>query len=327
MKRLLFGALGWAAGGALGWLVLRGINWGAAASAFDDLNWGIAVLAVAIATLANYLKSYRWKLLLPGEQVSTRRLFVVRTAGAGFSAVSPIRIVGESTQIALLHDRDGVPVPKILASMATSHLMDIIVTAVIMGLGLMTLPQLSGYWPLAFGVGAISIGSFVAGPRLVRLILRIPAVRRQGLVRETLFAIQETMSSRRLAASCFALTAAGWLLLGLAAWLVAQSMGIGLPVWTMTVVIVAIMRFAGMVPAPPGVVGVYEFIAVSALALFGVGQQAALGYALVIHALLYVPPILTAAAVALLERGTVAHMATALVPSVRRLGFGLPPAE
>jgi len=42
-----------------------------------------------------------------------------------------------------------------------------------------------------------------------------------------------------------------------------------------------------VVPSSPGYIGVFEYITVVALSLFGVDKESALGYALVLHALSY----------------------------------------
>ena len=54
------------------------------------------------------------------------------------------------------------------------------------------------------------------------------------------------------------------------------------------------MTFVALVPSLPASVGTFEFVVYYLLTAFGVGPVEALGYALVIHAILFVPPILMA---------------------------------
>ncbi|MEE9286133.1 MAG: lysylphosphatidylglycerol synthase transmembrane domain-containing protein [Dehalococcoidia bacterium] len=302
MKKVVFSALGWAAGGVFGWMVLRSVDWGEAVEGMRRVDWGAAFMAVAAVAFAHYLKAHRWKLLLPGEKISAGRLFLVRNVGAGLHTVSPLRGVSEIAQITLLTQRDGVRTPKVLASFLVGHLLDLVVSANIVAVGLFMLPPLAPYRPLVMGIAGGSALAFVLSPILARRISGTGLVQRRRLARETLEAIQAAHASKRGLAASLALTALGWMYIGLAAWLVSEAMGIGLPFWTIAVLIVTIVRFSGLIPAPLAIVGVYEAVAVSALGVFGVAPSLALSFALVTHAIIYLPPVLIAALVLVVER-------------------------
>ncbi|RUA21064.1 MAG: hypothetical protein DSY79_08135, partial [Chloroflexi bacterium] len=59
-----------------------------------------------------------------------------------------------------------------------------------------------------------------------------------------------------------------------------------LVIWTLT--------FVALVPSLPAAVGTFEFAVFYLLTTIGVGDGDALGFALVIHAILFMPPILIA---------------------------------
>ncbi len=323
MKKVIYSALGWAVGGALGWLVLRGVDWTEAYQGISKVHWSVAFVAVVTLAAAHYLKAYRWKLLLPGEKVSTERLFLVVNAGSGVNNISPVRLVAEPVQLALLTQRDGISAPKVVASLLMTHLFDLVVTTAIVALGLVTLHQVSRYAPIIRALGGASVVLLLTASRIARLLSRFSPVRGNRFLRETLAATQASQTSKGVTTACLALTVAGWMLIGLAAWLVAQAMGIGLPYWTILVLMIATVGFAGMIPAPPGIVGVYEFVVVSGLALFGVAPAAALSFALVTHALLFLPPLFIAALVLSAERGALVSAIGAATQPLRQVRLAL----
>ncbi len=63
----------------------------------------------------------------------------------------------------------------------------------------------------------------------------------------------------------------------------------------------AIVNFGLLIPSSPGNVGVYQYMTILALSLFGVGHDAALALSIVVHACQYVPTTLTGVAVLLRE--------------------------
>ncbi|MCH8194551.1 MAG: flippase-like domain-containing protein [Chloroflexi bacterium] len=327
MKRVLFTALGWSAGGVIGWLALRRVDWGEAIVGVRQVEWSVIFMAVAAVLFAHYLKAHRWKLLLPGEQISAGRLFLMRNVGAALHTVSPVRGVSEIAQLTLLHRRDGIPAPKVVASFVVGHLLDLVVSANMVAIGLVMLPAFEPYRPVVVGIAAGSAVLLLLTPFLARAIGNIGLVRRRRLVHETLAAIRSAQSSKRTLVACMALTALGWAYIGLAAWMIADAMGIGLPYWTVAVITVTIVRFAGVIPTPPALVGVYEAVAVAALGLFGVAPPLALSFALVTHAVIFVPPVLIGALVLVVERSALFNAFDSLLAPLRQPRFRLQPQE
>jgi uncharacterized membrane protein YbhN (UPF0104 family) len=321
MKKALLATLEWVLGGALAWLVLGKVAWSEAVDGILLVHWDVAVLAVAAIFYSDYLKSYRWKLLLPGEQVSPSRLFLVRNAGSGISSVSPIRVMGEITQIAMLGQQDGIRAAKVTASIVLSGIFDLVVTLNILALGLFLLPPLADYRHLVIGFWATAAGLFVLTPLLVGRLGRCRPLRRSRFARETLEALSVVHSQKGVVLACLALTLGGWLFIGIAAWLIAEAMGIGLTIRTVTVLIVAVLRGAGFTPAPTGMVGVYEFVTVSTLALFTVDPAIAVSFALVTHAVIYLPRIVLEACVLLVDRAAFAHAITSVMEPLQQLRF------
>ncbi len=87
------------------------------------------------------------------------------------------------------------------------------------------------------------------------------------------------------------LSVAAWLTWALGAYLTARSVGIELTI-LQAIFVTAALNLGVAIPSSPGFVGTYQWLGVSALALFGIPQESALAYAIVLQAVWYVPTTL-----------------------------------
>jgi len=140
------------------------------------------------------------------------------------------------------------------------------------------------------------------------------ARRRRGLVRrfarDLIDGLSEPLGVSRTQ-ELVLLSVAAWLVWTLAALLVARAVGIELTV-LQAVFVTAAINLGVAIPSSPGFVGTYQWLGVSALALFGIGQESALAFAIVLQAVWYVPTTLTGL-ILLLTRTRRAWNATAAV--------------
>ena len=134
-KRVAWAIGGLGVGGVLGWIALGGIMWGGVAEAVTGLDSRALLLALGAVLFAGMMEAYRWKLLLPSESVSTARLFLVRNTGNGLNNFSPVRVVAEVVQTAMLRYGDGVSTEKVVSSLVISRLFDLLVTVNLVGAG------------------------------------------------------------------------------------------------------------------------------------------------------------------------------------------------
>ena len=324
MKSILWSLPGIGIGGALGWLVLRGAVSEDLLSSITALDWRPVVLAVATVTFAGFLQACRWKLLLPRGKVSTARLYVVKEMGQGLNNISPIRVLAEVAQTALLTGRHGISAPKVVSSLLMSRMFDLLVTVNLVGVGLIILPQLSGYRPLVaplWGMtGVVLLAFLLLGGRLHQL----PGVRRLRPLQEMLSSVGAVRARPLVVGTCIVLTSIHWMAIGTAAWLVALTAGVELPFWLISIVVVAVSLFGSAIPAPPGMVGVYEFVAVSTLGLFAVDPSVALTFALMTHAVLFIPPLIIGIPALAMEWRTVGAALAKVSATISRRGRGGP---
>ena len=86
----------------------------------------------------------------------------------------------------------------------------------------------------------------------------------------------------------FVFSILSWIAEGGTYYVIGLAFDLNLPVYV-AVVTLAIVNFGILIPAGPGYVGTFEFFCVSALSLVSVDKSVALSYALVLHAVLFLP--------------------------------------
>jgi uncharacterized membrane protein YbhN (UPF0104 family) len=278
--------------GLVAWLAVRSDELSGALETAVKLDWRIILPALLAILLSSLVESWRWKLLLPGETVSIPKLFLVKNAGMSLNNVSPIRLLAEPAQAVMLKFGHGVPTEKVVASMALAHLLELSIKAALIGIGLLFLPQLGPFVP--FTLILLAIGTLgIAGIFLLRKgIAGIPVLRRLKRADSICKGMGVIWTNRRLGVTCLALTAFSWLLIGATTWMVARSVGIDLPFWLMPMLMKAILTFSSVIPGPPGAIGVYEASTVYVLTQFSVEPQTALAFAIISHAVLFLPSML-----------------------------------
>ena len=278
---------------ALGWLSVRGMDWGLVADQFHEFPVGWAFASVVIFILACFLRACRWRVLFLGQPVSLMRLFMVQNAGIGLNNLSPVRMVSEGAQFALLTLRYGVKGGVAVATMGTERILDMVITSALLMVGLTLLPNKGDFLLFVVGAFVFALASVLAIPFLVWASGK-PFLNRIPILASTADFLVHLVKARAALAGAFFLTLAHWLLVGLCAWVLAYGMGLGISAFVATLAILGTLYFATSVPALPSSVGTFEFGVVYVLKVFDVPQALAFSYGVVIHAVLFLPPIVVA---------------------------------
>lgn len=92
----------------------------------------------------------------------------------------------------------------------------------------------------------------------------------------------------RLALAAAFWTVLSWILVGLSSWLLLVGFHLGLSPVAGLFVVIAI-NLALILPSSPAAVGVFEWATLIALGAYGISESSALSYALVLHAINFVP--------------------------------------
>ncbi len=278
----------------LGWLVIRNLQWSELGRTLASATFPLLVLALAMTLVAGYLRGLRWRLLLARQDVSALRLFFIEQAGSALDTLSPVRVLDEVVEVGILTVRDRLNPGTVLATLAMQRTYEFITTVLLLTGGALMLPQFRQFWAYLLAGMAASAASIIALFTIGPIIGRLPFLSRLGFVREFASAVGFLRREKGRSALAFLVSIVQAALVGLAGWVVGVSTGLSLSIPAMVVITLGVMFFSSAVPGLPMALGTFEFAAVGLLGLWDTGRAAALGFALVLHAVLFLPPIFMA---------------------------------
>jgi uncharacterized protein (TIRG00374 family) len=283
-----------------GWLLLtllvafaaRDIEWAGAARAAAQAD----VLWLILAGLMNgailLLTAIQWLIFVPrGETVPLSTMFRATAISSAVSNSAPL-LAGQAVGIQLLATEGGVGYPVAtsvtLLDQVAEGLAKLTLIVVLIWGAPVAWAQRSVPLVLVLGVPALLIGSYwlahsardldglsARGPQWARGVVAAMARLAHGL---------EAIRTPRTFALGVAMALGQKLIEALAIWAVAAAFGVTLTPWE-TAAVLAAVSFSTMVTLAPGNVGVYEGSAVLVYVALGLERDAALGLALVQHAL------------------------------------------
>jgi uncharacterized protein (TIRG00374 family) len=293
--RVLVRVLGAAAmAGALVW-ALHGLDLRTVGATLAGARPGWLALAVLLNLVAVCFQAGRWlallRPLLPGATLGSA--FKAMVVGTAVSAVVPAR-AGELARIQWFARRTGLA----RASIAGSIVLDYVVNAVGLLLGLAVLPY---FLPVPAWIRRSIVGvliAFAAAATLVLIVRPSTAEVSPSRWRGRLSGLTRALVRARqgLAATNHPRALAGSILSSLGSWTLEvyviaaamKALAIVAPVSTAVVVLMAV-NLALAIPGPPGNIGTLELGATVALVGFGVAKEKALALGVVYHLLQLVP--------------------------------------
>ena len=277
----------------LGWLAIRGIDWGLVVGEFQSFPVTYALFALILFVGTSVLRAYRWQTLFLQDKVPLRRLFLIQNVGLGLNNLMPVRLFSEVAQFALLRWRYRVSGGTILATLGLERVLDLVVTATLLMAGLTLLPNKGDFLPYIVGAFVVALAS-VVGVRLFVWASKKTLLNRITILAAVVSSLTELARAKGTLAYSLLLTLVYWLAIGICAWVLAFGMDLGISPFVATLAILGTIYLATSLPALPAAVGTFEFAIVYVLRLFNVEQELAFSYAVVIHGILFLPPIVIA---------------------------------
>ena len=273
-------------------LAIHGADLGAVWRTLQDVRPAPLLGAVACMGVVYWLQAARWR-RIAHTGASQLRFVEMVVAGVAVNNVLPGRI-GDLLRARWV-SRGAFSYGRGIATVVFDRGFDLVVLVAFL---IATLPLVTDEsW-----IDRIVIGSLIAVVLLAGGIFaarsytrRRPGGRRhRGLVRrfarDVLDGLSEPLGVTRTQ-ELLVLSVAAWLAWTLGAYLTARAVGIELTV-PEAIFVTAALNLGVAIPSSPGFVGTYQWLGVSALALFGIGKESALAYAIALQAVWYVPTTL-----------------------------------
>ena len=299
MKRTLFRwgrvVIGLAATAGFLFLAVRGLDWRDVAGSLGGVSIPLLVLAVAVFMLASYVRAVRWRILFTDVDISSARLFIIQNEGIGLNNLVPVRVASEVTQLAVLTLKDGVGKAKALATLGMERVIDVVASTMILAVAFFVVPEMENFTIYVWGAVVFT----VVVVALVRFLAwgsdSLAFVRRVSFLAAFTTTVRDLERERLRLLGSYLVSVVYWIMVGIVAWIIAVAADLPMSPVTATLVIMGTIFFATAVPAAPSAIGTFEFAVVYVLEFFGIEREAGFGYAIIIHAVFFLPPTIIAA--------------------------------
>lgn len=286
------------------WLALRKVDWQAVPAILSKLDFSLVLLMFLTYTLEYIARGYRWRAILPGKGLKIRHACFGIVLCYFFNNLLPAR-AGEFIRAFYLKKKNAVSASEAFGSVVFERFLDgvIIITFIVFSLN---------YFPATPLIRKASISAVVFYSLVLVAILLLQFQRRlfEKLTRR-LFSLFPENISKRLADSresfinglgliarpklffrSILLSAICWALSTLTIYICLQmfKVGLGLPE---TILLISVLSIGSMLPASPGMIGVYEFCCVITLnGILGYSEEIAATFGLVSHSIGYIYSLL-----------------------------------
>jgi uncharacterized membrane protein YbhN (UPF0104 family) len=286
------------------YLAAGGVDWGSVWATLARANLPLVGLALGSVLVNTVAKAARWKLLMGerGAHVPLRHALRLHLVGQMLNNLLPAR-VGDLSRIYMAGEL-GIARSFVLGTVAVEKVVDMLCYVLIFALLLLLMPLPAWVSQPAYVLVVLTAITILAGALVLLYRRRLPGLPPWALAllparyraRANTIVADGLDGLHVLADGPGALRVALWSTLiwftaALTNGLAMRALQLQLP--AVAALFVLFVLVAGInIPAAPGRIGVFEYLCVLALAVFGVGQAPALGFGLLLHVLVYLPPVL-----------------------------------
>jgi uncharacterized protein (TIRG00374 family) len=304
--RVLFLLGGTALGVVLLVLLLRSVDLGALGDAFSTVDYTYLALEILPFLINWLLKVPRWSLLFGEDAPGWDTLFGAMNVGYAINALFPARL-GEIVRAYWVRDRAGAGMVQALSTIALERVLDGTTLVILLVLMLPTVPFPHELLGPALTLGAVfvivlivmaAVANSEGGDSAVgRLADRLEGGRLlpAGKAIRQVVAGLHALRDRRALALVLLYTAVIWASNAVFFWLMVRAFHLDVP-FAAGILLATVLNLGMAVPSSPGYVGVFEYLTVLTLGLYGVGAGSvqhpsapALAPALALHVFAFGP--------------------------------------
>lgn len=276
------------------YLALRGVEWRGLGEALTRVRPAWLAASALTSVMAFGAAALRWRRLVDRQvRLTPLEAFESLMIGNATNLVVPTRL-GDVMRAVLVAKKGEARVTALLASVVVERAADmlmLLVCALLMSLVIVVPgPIAVALRTLALVLVATIVVFIAAADRLAAASIAAissvaPALaERIGPQIDAFILELRAAGGRGRWAGVLALSAVAWALWGLAASCGVRAFDLAVP-WYGGFFVMTVVNLGGLVPASPGGIGVYHYLAMVALSVWVADPALALGYAIVSHAL------------------------------------------
>lgn len=275
------------------YLATRGTDWAQVGAVLGGARPGWVLAAVASGVLAIYIRAQRWRIMLePVARVGLHPAFSATAIGFGATSVLPLRL-GELVRPALLGRRVGIGLTPALSSVVLERVFDMLCV-------ISWFLLLSRVRPLPAAMEGVAVVLALGGAAVFTLLLLVQRYRAVAQhLAEALFARFPPRAATALRPVVVGIlgglgslgsmwsvlrivlfSVALWTANGLPFFFGMLALGLDVPLLQAALAVVVVVAAAVFLPQGPGFVGTWQYGCVTALALFHVPHDQAVGFSL-----------------------------------------------
>lgn len=281
-------------------LILRGLDLTAVGKVLAQIDYAWLAVAVFFYFVVLWLKVTRWWLMFHPQPLRRGKALSALCIGYLFSAVMPARL-GELVRTYVLGELEGVSKAFVLSTIVVEKILDVLTVLLLLVclFPLMAFPA----WVRTSGttVGVLFLvlfGLVLVLTRQRKYLLSLlssvlgclPETTGRAILKHLDSAIRglDILRKRDLAIKLWGLSLAAWLLN--TPFVMALLFALHIPVsYTAAVFVLCVTSLGMTVPSAPGYLGTFHYLVVVSLALFGVGREPAMSFAIVLHLCTFLP--------------------------------------
>lgn len=275
------------------WLAARGVTWADLVENLRRVNMSWLLIGV-VCVLAGYLATaFRWRALLRATcPLALTTAFEFTMIGYLAGLVLPARL-GDVAKVVLVGRHTGASSSRVLGSVVLERLADMVMLLLLAAVFSLTasIPAMFKNALMALALITVIVIVFLAlgvehWRHLVGPFLRLLPQRIALSIDKNLTQASNGMQALRRPKQLLVVlmqTTVSWGCAALAMTALSWACGLRLP-WYAGPFILVLTNLGGIIPVSPGAIGVYHFLAVTAVTIWAPDTTAALSFAVVTHA-------------------------------------------
>ncbi len=284
------------------WFAFRELDPVTVLDEIRNVNIALLVIAGLWYFVAVSVITLRWQFLLRAVKfVSLRRLYPLVCIGYMGNNVYPFRS-GEALRIYLLKRNEDIPIVKGTTTVLVERVFDGLVMLTFIIVPLLFVDNASddvrnvATFAAPIFLSALAVFLLLATrPDLLRRLVAVVSGLLPGrigdlvqnLSEDVIIGLEDLRNPAYLTGTVIS-SYATWALEASVYWLVSFAFGFELS-YAVMLITVGTVNLAGLIPASPGQIGIFEYFVPAVLVGAGIEDAAALGYAVTVHVVIWLP--------------------------------------